>query len=338
MADLNDIELARPGRWMLKTGPLDISARMLDDAARFAAREDARPGYLKLGHTDERFVAADGEPAMGWLHNIRLEDDNGPVLKGDLKDLPDWLATAIPKHWPDRSIEGFADYQRDGEHYGLVVDGLALLGVTPPGMSSIRSLRDLPAALGIAASGLPDQPGAMRIVASLGTQTPPSEAVAPTPISEGVGMKPDPVKIREALGLDPDASDEEVNEAGLAAFPPANPTPVTAAAARGTRIIADSMFEEMNEKIRTLSAYVESAKVNERDEVITRAIQAGKFRPVQRSTFVEMWDTNPDVARRVIEDLTAGSAFPVAASGYAGDGTGEPAEYEALFSTKRKAG
>src|SRR5436190_19626125 len=121
-AELRDIELARPGQWRLASGPLDVTPQMLADAARFANRESARPGYLKIGHTDTRFMAGDGEPALGWLHNIRLEeDDQGEVLKGDLHDVPDWLAESIPRHWPDRSIEGYADYTHDAQTYGLVL-------------------------------------------------------------------------------------------------------------------------------------------------------------------------------------------------------------------------
>jgi hypothetical protein len=332
MANLDGVELARPGTWNLASGPITVTPRMLDDAARFAAREGARPGYLKIGHTDKRFMAGDGEPALGWLHNIRLEeDDQGDVLKGDLRDLPDWLATAIPRHWPDRSIEGYADYDDDGQKYGLVVDGLALLGVTPPGMSSIKSLRDLPVALGVAASV-----GARRIVASFGgTSTSAPEAVG-SPTNKGALV--DPVKIREALGLNADASDDDVREAfGNELSPPDRTVPV-AAAAPGTVVLASSVWEENLKTIQTLSQFVEQTKRNERDEVIAKAIQAGKFTPAQRKQFSEAWDANPDVTRNLIQVMTPNSALAVQASGYAGEGVEADAEYSALFGNSAKVG
>lgn len=150
MADLTDIEIARVGSWTLASGPLDVTEQMLRDAADYAARSDARPAPIKIGHGDPRF---DGEPAMGWLTNLRVDGaGDSAVLKGDVTGMPDWLVRAAPSAWPDRSMEGWTDFEVGGRTYSLVVDGLALLGVTPPGMATIRSLRDLPQALGVAAS------------------------------------------------------------------------------------------------------------------------------------------------------------------------------------------
>jgi hypothetical protein len=289
---------------------LTVTPQMLDDAARFAAREGGRAGYVKIGHTDTRFTAGDGEPALGWLGNIRVEeDDQGHVLKGDVTGMPDWLAAAAPTAWPDRSIEGYADYVHDGQTYALAIDGLALLGVTAPGMSSLKSLRDLPAALGVAASG-------RRIVASFGDATTSApEAVGPPIINKGAHV--DPVKIREALGLDPGASDDEVTAAGRAEFTPPEGTPVAAAA--GTRVIAESVWDETQKTIKTLSAFIDKTKRDERDEVIGKAVMAGKFTPAQKKHFSEMWDSNPDATRNLIEVMTPNSALAVVASGYAGE-------------------
>lgn len=327
-AQLRDIEIARPGKWRLASGEIEVTPRDLDDAARFANREGARPGYLKIGHTDTRFLASDGEPALGWLHNIRLEeDDQGHVLKGDLHDMPDWLAEAIPRHWPDRSMEGYAGYEHQGQRYGLVVDGLALLGVTPPGMSSIKSLRDLPAALGVAASGALE-PNGTRIVASFGDpQTPALEAEDPPPTSKGAGMSADPTEIREVLGLGPDASDDEVRASFDEAFPP-TATPVAASAAPGTIVLASSTYEQMQRDIKALTDHVAKTKRDERDEVIARAVVAGKFTPAQKQHFSRLWDADPDGTRNLIDTLTPNSALAVMASGYAGDVEGEPDELD----------
>jgi|SRR6185295_2363915 len=342
-AELRDVELARPGTWKLASGPLTVTPRMLDDAARFANRDGARPAYLKIGHTDKRFAPGDGEPALGWVHNVRVEqDDQDHVLKGDLAGMPEWLAAAMPHHWPDRSIEGWADYEHDGEKYGLVVEALALLGITPPGMSSIRSLRDLPGALGVAASG-PLEPSGTRIVASFGdTTVPAAEAVAPSP-NQGVRMSNlDKAKIREALGLDPDASDDEVRTAFDAEIAPPEgaPAPVAAGAAPGTVVLASSTYEQLQRDIKVLTDHVAKTKRDERDEVIAKAVQAGKFTPAQKLHFSRLWDADPDGTRNLIDTLTPNSALAVVASGYAGEGVEADPEYSALYGAPdaRKAG
>lgn len=339
--NLLDIEIARPGKWRLASGELEVTARDLDDAARFAARPGARPGYLKIGHTDTRFMASDGEPALGWLHNIRVEeDDEGHVLKGDLYDVPDWLAEAIPRHWPDRSMEGYAGYEHDGQKYGLVVDGLALLGVTPPGMSSIKSLRDLPTALGVAASGALE-PNGTRIVASFGDpQSPASEAEEPT--TKGAGMTL--AKYREALDeLPDDASEDDLRAALVAAglsMPSPEGTPVAAAAAKpGTMHVDASAWNEREDRIKRLEAADAKRRVDERDEIIRKAVKDGKFAPFRRDHWVRLWDADPEGTRQVIDGL-AKNVMPVMASGYAGEGVEADEEYSALFGAPdaRKAG
>jgi peptidoglycan hydrolase-like protein with peptidoglycan-binding domain len=328
-ASLKDVELARPGTWQLASGEQTFTAQMLQDAARYAQRAGARPSPVKLGHNDPRF-SGDGEPAMGWLGNIRyLEDEHGPVVIGDIDGMPDWLAAAAPDAWPNRSIEGWTDYLVDGETYGLVIDGLALLGVTPPGISSIRSLRDLPQALGVAASA--------RIVARA-PNSPAPEAVAQPP--KGTGM--DPAMIREALGLPADASDDEVKAAVVTAgLAPPNPEPVEAAeavkpvATSGTVVLASSVWDETQKTIKTLTAHVEKQKRDERDEIISKAVVAGKFTPAQKPHFSRLWDADPDGTRVLIDTLTPNSALAVIASGYADGDAEADAEYAALY---RKVG
>lgn len=147
MAGREGIELARVGVWELSTGELEVTPEMLVDAAKRAqaAGKDFRAA-VRLGHDDPRF---DGEPALGWLHNLRTDGEgDDTVLLGDVHGMPDWLAEIEPTAYPDRSVNALVHASGDGSN-GFEITGLALLGVTPPGISTIRSLRDLPTALGI---------------------------------------------------------------------------------------------------------------------------------------------------------------------------------------------
>jgi len=443
MADLTGVEIARVGQWQLASGELDVTEQMLIDAAAYASREGARSAPIKLGHTDPRFTG-DGEPAMGWLGNLRVEGAGGDaVLIGDIKDMPDWLAEAAPKHWPDRSMEGWTDYEEDGRTYAMVVDGLALLGVTPPGMSSLRSLRDLPQALGVAASarivahlqaasdkpwsqftqadytdeqwrracilhrtgmsgkeahGLPiREPGGalnrngvhaaaarinqvhaspeakksaanalLRAYGQLGEDPPDSlrrmaASQTPAPHSgsgriKDKGAEMDPAKIREALGLAADASDEDVTEAVVAAglapaaaaapvTPPPAPTgetppaeappvvePIAAAKkAAGTMVIDASAWDAQQDRIKRLEAADAKRRREERDQVVAAAISAGKFPPARKDHWVRLWDADPEGTRQVLDGL-ARNVVPVTAMGEPGSGVDDfDEEFAHLF-------
>jgi peptidoglycan hydrolase-like protein with peptidoglycan-binding domain len=334
--ELLGIELVRPGTWQLSSGEQAFTAEMIRDAARHAARPGARPAPIKLGHADPRF-AGDGEPALGWLGNLRVVDDGDmPVLVGDVTGMPDWLAAAAPTAWPDRSVEGWTDLEVDGEKYSFVIDGLALLGVTPPGISSIRSLRDLPQALGIAASAriVARAPGGTPVLAAT---APAPEAEAPPTTPEETGM--DPAKIREACGLPADASDDEVTSTLTAAgYVPAQAEPVAAAATReapGTMRVDASAWQEREERLKRLEASAQKARDSERDQIITAAVKAGKFTPARREHWVRAWNADPEGARELIASLA--NVVPVGEMGFS-DGDADADEAYAALYGKQKVG
>lgn len=333
MAELLGVELARPGTWQLSSGKSEFTAAMLRDAADFHASTGGQKIPLGFGHMDARF---DGDPAWGWLTNVRYaEDDRGPVLLGDLVDLDDWVHAAAPARWPHRSIEGVKGVTFAGREYGLVLTRLALLGATPPGMPALKSLSDLRQLVAAAAAAS----GGEWIAASI-PDTSPQGADSPSKREGAVGM-PDAAKLREALGLQADASDDEVKAAltssGLVASQPEPPQPapeptpapqpepapepqLVAASgvnAPGTVVLASSVWEETQNTIKRLSAYVDEAKRGERDKVIASAVEQGKFTPAQKPHFAKLWDADPDGTKALIDGLTPNSALAIAASGYA---------------------
>jgi hypothetical protein len=343
---LFDVELARPGSWNLKTGKVTFTEAMLRDAADFFEASGGQAVPVKLGHDDPRF---DGDPTFGSLTNVRYtEDDRGPVLMGDVVDMPGWLAAAAPQRWPNRSIEGWQNFDYEGRTYSLVLSGLAFLGVTPPGVRNIQSLSDMQLALAasnaqlIVAAAPDDDPAAA-------PQTPAPVADVATDESEAGLM--DPVKIREALGLAADASDDAVKAAMLqaAGAPPSTPEtkpeqpplpgldPAPAAPRRqlvnaaGTVQADPSMLAEQEERMKRLEARLAKQDRNERDQIIAQAVVDGKFAPYRRDHWVQVWDADPEGARQMIDGL-ARNLVPVMASGYAGDGDEDiDAEYAHLF-------
>lgn len=131
------VELVRAGTWNASTGRVTISKDDLADMAT-ASRDttiDAAP--IKLGHVDPRF---DGEPALGWVKNLRLSSD-GSTLIGDLVEVPSQLADILPTAYPRRSVEiAWGTKNTDGSRRGAILTGLALLGVTPP---AVKGLADV---------------------------------------------------------------------------------------------------------------------------------------------------------------------------------------------------
>jgi 2'-5' RNA ligase len=143
------VELARVGEWSTLTGtwraaPEDFAAAI----AATACPAVDRP-YLRLGHSDPRFplVAVpprgDGEPALGWIDNLRLAD-GGHTLVGDWVEIPAWLNGVAASAYPRRSVEGAYNRRCALNHvHPFVLDGLALLGVTRPGVGTLKPIGDL---------------------------------------------------------------------------------------------------------------------------------------------------------------------------------------------------
>lgn len=152
LAARRGVELIRTGTWHISTGVW--TATPSDLAACIAALDcpAVRRPVLKLGHTDPRF---DGEPAVGWVDNLDLAD-GGATLVGDYVGMPGWLGDVIASAYPDRSIEGVYDFAcQVGHLHPFVLTGVALLGVTPPGVGNLASLQDVATLYGVAASSPP---------------------------------------------------------------------------------------------------------------------------------------------------------------------------------------
>jgi hypothetical protein len=157
LATIPDVELITVGMdWPGSNGDLTFRFDHLEDAV-IAANEDPHIQLprIKIGHTDPRFntemehdhdpfwVFDDGEPALGSIENLRLEN-SGSVLVGDFVRVPLWLAEIMPAAYPSRSIEGAYIDNRwrvvtpGGKEYSFVLTAVALLGIFRPACEDLE--------------------------------------------------------------------------------------------------------------------------------------------------------------------------------------------------------
>ena len=161
LRDVPDVELLKVGEGPASTGTLQVTAADLAAAVRAAQASSVARPVIKLGHTDPRF---DGEPAVGFVDNLRLSQD-GSTLVGDLRGLPAWLADILPSAYPNRSIEGSFNYRdQTGVIHAFALTGLALLGVSPPAVGTLSTLRDVAALYDVAAGRDGPDAGAVAIM------------------------------------------------------------------------------------------------------------------------------------------------------------------------------
>jgi hypothetical protein len=163
------VELVRTGTWAISTGTWTAGRSDLAAAVAAISCPAVRHPVLKIGHTDKRFTPGadeDGEPAIGWADNLRLAD-GGHTLLGDYVGVPAWLNSIMASAWPDRSIEGEYNHRcQIGHTHPFVLTAVSLLGVTPPGVGTLRSLADVQALYGLAASAEPAD-GVVRVAATI---------------------------------------------------------------------------------------------------------------------------------------------------------------------------
>jgi ATP-dependent protease ClpP protease subunit len=172
------------------------------------------------------------------------------------------------------------------------------------------------------------------------SQTPvASSADGPTHTEGRAAMQPDPIKIREALGLGPEATDEQVSAAWAKAYNPAQaqapapaPTaePVTpgapvpdlsalAASAKqlGVVMIDPGQLQQMQEMASRGQAAYDKQRRDERDKYIQNALAQGKIALSRKDHWEKAWDADPEGTRDMLDGLAA-NMVPMEADGYAG--------------------
>jgi hypothetical protein len=146
-----NVQIVKTGiEYPLASGPTTFTAE--DLAAAVAAQSDPSvpSPRIWLGHSDDTRIHGErtrgvpsGEPAVGKVTDMRLAQD-GHLIEGDLTGVPKWLANIMGSAFPSRSIEGRFNVETPtGKRHRLVINGLALLGVTWPGVMTLDDIATL---------------------------------------------------------------------------------------------------------------------------------------------------------------------------------------------------
>lgn len=213
-------------------------------------------------------------------------------------------AAALPYRWSDRvaalSAQGVADLPAGTT---FAPDGTA----TAPEPTTPEIAPDVtPAGAAI-----------RQMAAKTATKTPDAETPAAgstTKDEEGSGMAVDPTKLRDALGLAADASDDDVKAAlgTLASSTPAaqpaqsdstpDPSALLAALPKnaGVVVLDEDNYKALLEGVDQGKQALAMARAGERDKVLGEALRDGRFPPAKLSHYQAMWDKNADETRSFI--------------------------------------
>jgi hypothetical protein len=135
----------------LSSGPTTFTPEDLAHAVGAQDDPAITTPRIWLGHPDDPRIHGkraaggppSGEPAIGRVTNMRLVED-GNAIMGDYEGIPLWLDRILASAYPARSIEGNFDVETvTGHKWRLVINGLALLGVVWPGVSTLEDIASL---------------------------------------------------------------------------------------------------------------------------------------------------------------------------------------------------
>lgn len=152
----------------------------------------------------------------------------------------------------------------------------------------------------------------------------------------------DRAKIREALGLAADASDEEVGMAFVAAgFAPPDPTPqaiepsqqlAEVAASAGAVVLDAGVWKQAQEQIALGVQAASRLREQERETLLLGAVKDGRIPPASRAHWAALWDRDPKGTTAIVASLKR-NLVPIEASGYDTDADEDrlDAEFAHLF-------
>lgn len=306
------VELVKAGTWNSARGDVTITPADLAAMVTESRDPDVDAAPLKLGHVDPRF---DGEPALGWVRNLRLSSDGG-TLVGDLMEVPANLADIMGSAYPRRSVEvAWGLPKKDGKR-GAVLTGLALLGVTPP---AVKGLKDVYRA---AASG----EATVTLTLLSDTTGVPPQTIEPGNATDQTHMEgpmadnDKPVEAEATETATDAAVEAEVAAPEADAEVEAKDEPVTvAASAPQTVTLSQGQYEDLVQGAKAGEAALSALSAQRRDQIITTALSEGRLRPSDQEAWRGALDRDETGTVALLNTLPAQSVPTVAlGSAYAG--------------------
>jgi Mu-like prophage I protein len=310
--------------------PADLRA-MADAAAELG--DELRPP-AKIGHFPKS-----GDPAVGWLDNIRTNDD-GSRLVADVRQVPRKFAEVLKAGaYRTRSVElGSFTSQRhkaaDGspKRFSMVPKGLAWLGAKLPAVQTLNDVLALYEAEDVAA---PDDELETLVVYEreprviiVGENPAPADTRPDMPETKFTDEQRR--AFSEATGLDEEkVTDEMLAKAGVKTETDDEPEkpepPPTDEQTRSLEQRVDTLAQSLaDETKRRLEA--------ERARVIEGALRDGKFTPGEREGWERRYETSPDATADVISKLPKNDELAREyGSGEEPEATSEEAEIDKLY-------
>lgn len=152
--DFRGVPICRVGDWNPLFGDGNITREELKSVVESSRDPEVDTPRVKIGHVSSLNSAAlgDGAPALGWIENLRMDDDDVTLL-GDLVDVPKKLGGLIGKAYREVSIEMRRKIRTpSGKKYPAAMRALALLGLSPGAVKGLGSFDNINAIADLYAS------------------------------------------------------------------------------------------------------------------------------------------------------------------------------------------
>lgn len=136
LRNIQGVEIFSVGKWNgdeYSEADLDEMVRAFNDT-----QETSKPA-LKLGHDDDqKILQNDGFPAAGWVGRLYRQ---GQKLLADFIDIPEKIYQLIErKAYRNVSSEIYWEADVNGQKYGRMLAGVALLGADMPAVSNLSDM------------------------------------------------------------------------------------------------------------------------------------------------------------------------------------------------------
>lgn len=325
-----DVELLAVGDWQSGlSGNVPITAEDIDAIIAAGLDPETDQAALRIGHIDPRF---DGEPALGWIRNLR---NVGGRLVGDIQDAPAKMQDLIRSAYRRRSAEiAWGVKTPSGRVHRASLTGLALLGVTPP---AVKGLADVAARYSGSADSTSrvvkvddDELGTVSVRLSgnsFNNGGPTGDNASRVPISVPGGSTVNDDEVRAALGLGADVPVTDLLRRAATAVatpdpapptdppapppepaqPPATPpAPSTEPVVPPTITVDRGVWEEVRAKADRGDAAATTLANLERERVLESALLAGQIVPASVDAYRALYDSNPEGTKTLLSGLPKG--------------------------------